>query len=133
MDSDHEQVCWKNGKIIQMDEAKVGINTHSLHYGSAVFEGIRAYNTVNGTAILMLQEHINRLIYSMNAMSIKTEYTCEQLCQACIDTVKASGLKSCYIRPIVYFGEGGVGVLPQKDHPVDVVIMCVPMGKYLKN
>ena len=81
----------------------------------------------------MLEDHIKRLFYSMDAMSMKVKYGHKELCQACIDTVKVSGLESCYIRPIVYFAEGGVGVLPKEGHPIDVVIMCVPMGKYLKN
>ncbi|APC97067.1 branched-chain amino acid transaminase [Francisella frigiditurris] len=122
---------WKNGKIINPDDAKIGITTHSLHYGSGVFEGIRAYNTSSGTAILMLEAHMKRFLYSMNAIGMKSKFTLEELCQAVKDTVKASGLDSCYIRPFAYFAEGGVSVLPSDDHPVDIVIYCLPMGRYL--
>lgn len=108
-----KEICWKNGRIIPVEDANISIKTHSLHYGSAVFEGIRAYKTQNGTAILMLEDHIKRLFYSMEAMSMKINYTCQELCKACIETVKASGLESCYIRPIVYYGQGGIGVLPK--------------------
>jgi len=72
----HKNLVWKNGNIIPLEDAKIGVNTHSLHYGSAVFEGIRAYKTVNGSAILMLEDHIKRLFYSMDAMSMKISYTC---------------------------------------------------------
>lgn len=122
---------WKNGEIISYEEAKVGINTHSLHYGSSVFEGIRAYDTPNGVGVLKLKEHMQRFMYSMNVLGMTCKYTLDELCQAVLDTVKASGKKSCYIRPLAYFAEGGVSVLPAKDHPVDITIYCIDMGKYM--
>ena len=124
---------WKNGEIISYEEAKVGINTHALHYGTSAFEGIRAYSTDNGTAILMLEEHIERLLYSMHSLGMESKFSHSEICQAVVNITRVSGLDSCYIRPIAYYGEGGVGVLPNKDHPVDFVIYCIPMGKYMSS
>ncbi|GAB4221869.1 MAG: branched-chain amino acid transaminase [Francisella sp.] len=123
---------WKNGKIISYEEAKIGINTHSLHYGSSAFEGIRAYDTPKGVGVLKLKEHMQRFIYSMSVLGMQCKYSLDELCQGVLNIVKESGLKSCYIRPIAYFAEGNIGVLPSKDHPVDIVIYCVDIGKYIK-
>ncbi|ASG68969.1 branched-chain amino acid aminotransferase [Francisella halioticida] len=122
---------WKNGEIVSYEDAKVGINTHSLHYGSSVFEGIRAYETPNGIGVLKLKEHMERFIYSMNALGMKCKYSITELCQAVLDIIKASGKKSCYIRPLAYYAEGTVSVLPAKDHPVDIAICCIEMGRYM--
>ncbi|QLE78205.1 branched-chain amino acid transaminase [Francisella sp. Scap27] len=122
---------WKNGEIVSFDQAKIGINTHALHYGSSVFEGIRAYKTNNGTGILKLKEHMQRFIYSMESLGMVCDYSLEELCQAVIDTVKASGLGSCYIRPLAYYAEGSVSVLPKENHPVVITIYCLEMGKYM--
>lgn len=126
------QWIWFNGRFVKKSEATTAVTTHALHYGTAVFEGIRAYDTPNGTAILALDAHINRLLYSMNALAMMTEYTHQALCQAVIDTVKKNQLKACYIRPLAFYGDtGSVRVLPAADHPVDIVIFCLPMGRYL--
>ncbi|MED7819150.1 MULTISPECIES: branched-chain amino acid transaminase [unclassified Francisella] len=122
---------WKNGEIISYEDAKVGINTHSLHYGSSVFEGIRAYETPNGVGVLKLKEHMERFLYSMSVLGMKCKYSIDELSQAVLDIIKASGKKSCYIRPLAYYAEGGVSVLPAKDHPVDIAIYCIDMGKYM--
>ncbi len=122
---------WKNGDIISYEEAKVGINTHSLHYGSAVFEGIRAYENSKGVGVLKLKEHMTRFVYSMRALGMEPQYSVDELCQAVLDTIKSSGLKACYIRPLAYYGEGPVSVLPSKDLLVNIVIYCVPMGRYM--
>lgn len=122
---------WKNGEIISYEDAKVGINTHSLHYGSSVFEGIRAYETPNGVGVLKLKEHMERFVYSMSALGMECKYSIDELCQAALDIVKASGKKSCYIRPLAYYAEGGVSVLPAKNHPIDIVMYCIDMGRYM--
>ena len=122
---------WKNGKIVSYEEAKVGINTHSLHYGSSVFEGIRAYDTPNGVGVLKLKEHMQRFLYSMNALGMPLKFSLEELCQAVLDIVKISGNQACYIRPLAYYSEGSVSVLPNENHSVDITIYCLPMGKYM--
>ncbi|WP_150467275.1 branched-chain amino acid transaminase [Francisella sp. SYW-9] len=121
---------WKNGEIISYEDAKVGIDTHALHYGSSVFEGIRAYKTPNGTGILKLKEHMERFIYSMSVLGMKSKYSVDELCQGVIDIVKASGKSSCYIRPLAYFAEGGISVLPSEGHPVDIIIFCLDLNHY---
>lgn len=123
---------WQNGRFIEKEKAVVSVMTHALHYGSAVFEGIRAYKTVKGTAILKLKDHMQRFDYSMRALGMKPPYSISEMCQAVTDTVKKSGLESCYIRPLAFYGNNeSVGVLPKLDHPVDVIIWCLPMGRYL--
>ena len=124
-------IVWKNGGFYTSDEVKVDITTHALHYGTSVFEGIRAYNTPKGVAVLALKEHVQRFIYSMSVLGMRTKYSVDELSEAILLTVKKSGLDSCYIRPLAYFGTGGVSVLPKEDHQVDTIIYCVPLGKYL--
>lgn len=126
-----QQYIWKNGRFIEREQAVTSVLTHGLHYGSAVFEGIRAYDTTKGTAILKLKEHMARFQYSMNALAMPCPYSLDQLCQAVIDTVNKNPFKACYIRPLAYFSEGDIAVLPKVDHPVDIIIACFPMGRYL--
>lgn len=127
-----QEYIWKNGQFIVKEKAVVSVMTHALHYGSAVFEGIRAYDTLNGTAILKLKEHLQRFLYSMTTLGMATPYTINEICQAVIDTVKKNGYKSCYIRPLAFYGNNGnIGVLPSLDHPVEMIIWCLPMEKYL--
>ena len=131
MSKKEQQYIWKNGHFFKSEEALISVLTHALHYGSAVFEGIRAYNTRNGTGILKLKEHMLRFQYSMNALAMNCSYNLEELCQAVIETVKKNPFKSCYIRPLAFFSEGSISVLPEVNHPVDVIIACFPMGRYL--
>ena len=97
---------WMNGKLVPFKDAKVHVLTHALHYSTAVFEGIRCYNTPNGSAIFRLPEHVDRLFNSAKLYGMKIRYTKKQIIDAIIKTVKASGLKECYIRPIAYCGYG---------------------------
>ncbi len=123
---------WQNGQFFEKEKAVISVMTHALHYGSAVFEGIRAYKTSKGTAIFKLKEHMQRFDYSMKALGMKPPYTVDEMCQAVIDTVKKSGLDSCYIRPLAFYGNTeSVGVLPKPEHPIEVIIWCLPMGRYL--
>ena len=124
-------IVWKNGQLLTKEETLVDVTTHALHYGTSVFEGIRAYNTPKGTAVLALKEHMQRFMYSMSVLNMPCKFSLDELCQAVVDTVKKSGLDSCYIRPLAYFGTGAVAVLPKEGHPVDIVIYCLPMGRYL--
>ena len=121
---------WMNGEFVAWDDAKVHVLSHVLHYGSSVFEGIRAYHTRTGPAIFRLGEHIERLFQSAKIYRMKPTFTAEQIERACLDTVAVNGLKECYIRPLVYRGYAHVGVNPIGT-PIDTMIAAYPWGKYL--
>jgi len=112
-----------NGKLVPFKDAKVHVLTHALHYSTAVFEGIRCYDTSNGSAIFRLPEHVDRFFNSAKLYGMKIRYTKKQIINAIIRTVKASGLKECYIRPIAYYGYGTMGLTPTLNR-VDVSISC---------
>ena len=114
---------WMNGKLVPFKNAKVHVLTHALHYSTAVFEGIRCYNTPNGSAIFRLPEHVDRLFNSAKLYGMKIRYTKKQIIDAIIKTVKASSLKECYIRPIAYCGYGTMGLTPTLNK-IDVSISC---------
>jgi len=114
---------WMNGKLVPFKNAKVHVLTHALHYSTAVFEGIRCYNTPNGSAIFRLPEHVDRFFNSAKLYGMKIRYTKKQIKDAIIKTVKSSGLKECYIRPIAYYGYGTMGLTPTLNK-VDVSISC---------
>jgi branched-chain amino acid aminotransferase len=121
---------WMNGELVDWDKAQIHVLTHTLHYGTGVFEGIRAYETADGPAVFRLTEHMQRLLNSGKIVGMDIPYTVEELVQAVKDTVRSTGLKACYIRPIAYYGYGemGLNTLPCK---VDVAIACWPWGAYL--
>ena len=121
---------WMNGELIAWDDAKIHVLTHSLHYGMGVFEGVRAYETAQGPAIFRLTEHMERLHNSARILMMDLPYTVEELVEATKLVVRESGLPSCYIRPIAYYGYGemGLNTLPCS---VDVAIACWPWGAYL--
>lgn len=119
-----------NGSLVDWADANVHILTHTLHYGMGVFEGIRAYETADGPAVFRLTEHIERLHNSAKILGMPMPYSVEELIAATKETVASTGLDSCYVRPIAYFGYGemGLNTLPCK---VDVAIACWPWGAYL--
>ena len=121
---------WMNGSLVPWEDARIHVLTHSLHYGTGVFEGIRAYETDRGPAIFRLTEHIERLFNSAKILMMEIPYSVEELVSACKDTVRSSGLPSCYLRPIAYYGYGemGLNTLPCS---VDVSVACWPWGAYL--
>jgi branched-chain amino acid aminotransferase len=119
-----------NGKLVPWDEAKTHVLTHALHYGSGVFEGIRAYKTERGAAVFRLTEHLERLRRSAKLYYMELPYTVAELAQATRDVIKANGLEACYIRPLVYRGYGEMGLYPLHA-PVDAVIAVWPWGAYL--
>ena len=121
---------WMNGTMVPWDQAQIHVLTHTLHYGMGVFEGIRAYETADGPGIFRLREHMVRLHESAKIMGMDLPYSVEELVEATKDVVRDSGLPSCYIRPIAYFGYGemGLNTLPCS---VDVAIACWPWGAYL--
>ena len=121
---------WMNGELVDWADATVHVGTHGLHYGSGVFEGIRAYETSRGTAIFRLTEHVERLQNSAKLLYMELPYSTDELKQACWDVIGAHGLPECYLRPIAYFGYGELGVAA-RSNPVDVAIMSWPWGTYL--
>lgn len=121
---------WFNGKLVPFEEAKIHVLSHVVHYGSSVFEGIRCYNTVRGPAIFRLREHMRRLVDSARIYRMELPYTLEELEAAALETVRASGLSACYIRPVVFRGMGGLGVNPLKNS-VEVFIAVWEWGAYL--
>lgn len=124
------EFIWMNGKLTKWDDAKVHVLTHTLHYGAGAFEGIRAYKTDKGAAIFRLNEHIDRLFYSSESVRLKIPFSREEVIKATVETVKANKLGQGYIRPLVYYGYGVMGLNP-RSAPTDVMIACWPWGKYL--
>ncbi len=121
---------WMDGKLVPFEESKVHVLTHTLHYGVAVFEGIRAYRTAEGKSnVFRLKEHIRRLFDSAHIYMMQIPFTPEQLEQACLDTLKANKLAEGYIRPLAFYGAGALGVGAVND--VQVIIAVWPWGAYL--
>ncbi|HEX2042471.1 MAG TPA: branched-chain amino acid transaminase [Acidimicrobiales bacterium] len=121
---------WMDGELVPWDDARVHILTHSLHYGSGVFEGIRAYSTSQGPAVFRLTDHIRRLFNSAKIFLIDIPWTPEQLVEAVKETIRVNGLDACYIRPLVYLGYGEMGLNPLPC-PVNVSVAVWPWGTYL--
>ena len=121
---------WMDGRLVDWDDAKIHVLTHTLHYGCGVFEGIRAYETDRGPAVFRLTPHIKRLFRSAKIYMLDIPFTEEELIEATKETVRASGLDSCYIRPLVYLGYGEMGLNPLPC-PVNVSIAVWPGGAYL--
>ena len=121
---------WMNGELVRWEDAKVHVLTHALHYGSGVFEGIRAYETERGTAVFRHQDHLDRLRRSAELYYMELPYTVEKLREATHELIRANQLKSCYIRPVAYRGYGEMGLFPL-NLPVDVFIAVWSWGAYL--
>lgn len=122
---------WFDGKMIPWDQAQVHILTHTLHYGLGVFEGIRAYQCADGrTAVFRLPEHIRRLYDSAHVMMINIPFSQEEVRNACCELLRANGQKEAYIRPLVFLGEGVMGLNP-KGSPVQVAVISWIWGAYL--
>jgi branched-chain amino acid aminotransferase len=121
---------WKNGKMIAWKDATVHALSHGLHYGTAVFEGIRCYDTQSGPAVFRLKDHMVRLHSSAKSINMAIPHTVDELCSAAREVVKVNALRSCYIRPISLFGVLGIGVNPI-GYPVDTFVIGFPLGAYL--
>lgn len=121
---------WMDGKFVDWADANVHILTHTLHYGTGVFEGIRCYKTKKGSAVFRLQEHVDRLFDSCHILNIAPPFTHTQIGKAIVDTIKINKLDECYIRPLVYIGYGAMGLYP-KGNPINVAIAVWPWGAYL--
>jgi branched-chain amino acid aminotransferase len=130
MPLEKSEKIWMDGKLVDWDDARIHILTHTLHYGCGVFEGIRAYATAQGPAVFRLTDHIIRLFNSARIFMIDVPFTPDELIAATKETVRVNGLSSCYIRPIVYLGYGEMGLNPLPC-PVNVSIAVWPWGPYL--
>ncbi len=128
--ADRDGYIWYDGRLVPWRDATTHVLTHSLHYGLSVFEGVRAYKTVSGTAIFRLKEHTDRLFNSAHIYMMRIPYDRETLMEAQKEVVRANELESCYIRPIAFYGSEKMGVSP-KGAKVHVAIAAWPWGAYL--
>jgi branched-chain amino acid aminotransferase len=119
-----------NGSFVKWDDAKVHVLTHTLHYGTGVFEGIRCYKTDGGSMVFRLQEHVNRLFESAHILQMDIPYNREAVAEAILETIRVNKIDACYIRPLAYIGYGAMGVFP-KENPIDLSIAVWPWGSYL--
>ena len=123
---------WMNGELTPWADAKIHVMSHALHYGTSVFEGIRVYDTPDGPRGFRLTDHVRRLFDSARMYHFQLPWTEDELVEACKATVRATGLRSAYIRPIAFLGQCGMGVTPRPgDMNIDVAIAAFPWGAYL--
>lgn len=126
------QFIWFNGKLVPWEKATVHVLSHALHYGSSVFEGLRAYETPKGVAIFRLHDHSKRLLDSAKVYRMALPYSADEIDQACRQVIAVNGLKKgAYIRPVALRGYGEIGVTPKNDPPVEVAVAAWEWGKYL--
>jgi branched-chain amino acid aminotransferase len=128
--ADRDGFIWYDGELVPWRDATTHVLTHSLHYGLAVFEGVRAYGTADGTAIFRLREHTDRLFNSAKIFMMEIPFSREQLVEAQREVVRANKLESCYLRPLAFYGSEKMGVSP-KGASVHVTIAAWPWGAYL--
>lgn len=121
---------WMNGQKVAWDNATVHVSAHALHYGTGIFEGIRCYETDHGPAVFRLDAHLDRLFASAEVYDLEIGYTREELTNAICEVIEGNGFKSCYVRPICYFGSHSLG-LHAKDCPVEVAILAWPWAPLL--
>jgi branched-chain amino acid aminotransferase len=121
---------WFNGEFVPWDEAQIHVMSHALHYGSTVFEGIRAYKTATGPAVWLFDGHLKRLFDSAKIYRMEIPYSFDEIKGAILETIRVNKHEACYIRPIVFRGYGEIGVDP-RGCPVDVVIATIEWGRYL--
>jgi branched-chain amino acid aminotransferase len=128
---DKLQKIWMDGEMIAWDDAHVPILTHSLHYGVAAFEGIRAYKRANGQSyVFRLREHIDRLFDTCKLVLLQPRPSREQISAACLDTLRANGMTEGYLRPLIFLGDGAMGIFAP-DNPVRSAVICWKWGAYL--
>ncbi len=121
---------WLDGKLVDWDDANVHVLTHTLHYGTGAFEGIRCYKRADGrSAVFRLREHIERLLESCHIVCMEPEFDVDALVNACVETIQANGLESCYIRPLAFLGDGAMGVYA--SNPTRIAIITWKWGSYL--
>ncbi|WP_206486072.1 branched-chain amino acid transaminase [Thalassotalea sp. G2M2-11] len=125
------ELIWFNGELMPWQNATVHVMSHALHYGSSVFEGIRAYKTHKGTCIFRLEEHIKRLFDSAKVYRMNIPYTPEEVMQACKDAVAKNNLDAAYLRPLAFLGDVGMGLRPPADAKADLMIAAFSWEAYL--
>jgi branched-chain amino acid aminotransferase len=126
------QYIWFNGQLVPWEKATVHVLSHALHYGSSVFEGLRAYQTHRGVAIFRLRDHTRRLLDSAKIYRMSMPFTVGQIDEACRAVIAANGLaKGAYIRPVAFRGYGEIGVTPKNEPPTEVAVAAWEWGKYL--
>ena len=128
--SDRDGKIWMDGTMVDWREAKIHVLTHTLHYGCGAFEGVRAYDTAQGTAIFRLREHTERLFNSAKILRMKIPFTVDEVMQAQKDVVRANGLKSGYLRPLTWIGSEKLGVNP-KGNTIHLMVAAWAWGAYL--
>lgn len=121
---------WMDGKFVNWKDATVHVLTHTLHYGLGLFEGIRCYKTLDGSAIFRLKEHVDRLFASAHISQIRIPFSKKEITEAIIETVRVNRLEECYIRPIAFIGYGEMGLYVDSN-PINVSIAAWPWGTYL--
>ena len=122
---------WFDGQMMPQEQAQVSVLTHALHYGTSVFEGIRAYETPDGPAVFRLKEHVARLFDSAKILRIEIPFTPAEIEAAICQTVRSNGYKSCYIRPLAWLGDTALGVDPFPNNPAHVMVAAWEWGPYL--
>jgi branched-chain amino acid aminotransferase len=128
--SDRDGKIWMDGKMVEWRDAKIHVLTHTLHYGCGAFEGVRAYNTANGTAIFRLEEHTERLFNSAKILRMHIPFSQQEIMDVQRDVVRANKLESCYIRPLVWIGDKKLGVSP-KGNTIHLMVAAWAWGAYL--
>src|SRR4029453_3027822 len=128
-DVNHADLIWMNGEYVAWEDAKVHVLTHALHYGTGVFEGVRAYETARGAAVFRHQDHIDRLFKSAQMYFMDIPYSKQEIRDATLDLIARNGLKEGYIPPLVFRGAGPMGLYPLGS-PVEVVIAVWEWGGY---
>ncbi len=128
--ADRDGFIWYDGKLVPWREANTHVLTHSLHYGLSIFEGVRAYNTVNGTAIFRLKEHTDRLFNSAHIFRMEMPFSREEVMEAQREVVRVNNLDAGYVRPIAFYGSEKMGVSP-KGAKVHIAVAAWPWGAYL--
>ena len=121
---------WMNGAFVKWDDARVHVLTHSLHYGTGVFEGIRCYKADAGSAVFRLSEHVNRLFESAHILQMEMPFARKAVSEAILETIRVNKIEACYIRPLAYISYGAMGIFP-KENPVHLSIAVWPWGSYL--
>ena len=127
---DRDGKIWMDGKLVDWRDAKIHVLTHTLHYGCGAFEGVRAYNTVNGPAIFRLREHTERLFNSAKILRMKIPFTPDEVMKAQLDVVRENNLQSCYLRPLTWIGSEKLGVSP-KGNTIHLMVAAWAWGAYL--